>query len=211
MRENRNRGILTGSILFQVVMIKGLRGLLLGLLVGCTPLPTRIIEYTPPRPVDPTPYEKKGYVSGIPADRLPPKSEIKVPRTVVAKPGQKLSENDLSTLLSQAEDKAISAENLARSAQSKDDWSLVIDRWKLAIEILKPAAQIPRVRQALTEYERNLSQAQIQAKTNPRQLDVSERSTSNGIPLMVKSPSPSPSPSPSASPSASPSPESKSN
>lgn len=187
--------------------------IVLGLLVGCDPLPTRIVQYTPLRPVDPTPYEKKGYVSGLPVDRLPPKSEIHVPRTVVAKPGQKLSQNDLETLLSQAEDKAVSAENLARSAQSKDDWNLVIDRWKLAINILKPAAQQPGVRKSLTEYERNLAEAQNQAKTNPRQLDMTARSTSNGIPLTVKapaSPSPSPSPagspSPSASPSASPSP-----
>ncbi|MBE9012314.1 hypothetical protein IQ250_19130 [Pseudanabaenaceae cyanobacterium LEGE 13415] len=185
--------------------MKGLRWLLLRLLTGCNPLPTRIIEYTPPRPVDPTPYEKKGYVSRLPEAPRSSESEIKVPRTVVAKPGQRLSEDDLKTLLSQAEDKAISAENLARVAQSKDDWSLVIDRWKLAIDILKPASQIPRVRQALTGYERNLSQAQVQAKTNPRQLDISERSTSNGIPLTVKS-SPSPSPTPSGSPSPSPSP-----
>ncbi|GAP95349.1 hypothetical protein NIES2104_18700 [Leptolyngbya sp. NIES-2104] len=195
---------------------------MLGVLMSCSPLPTRIVEYTPARPVDPTPYEKKGYRSGIPADQLPPKSEIKVPRTVVAKPGQKLSEDDLSTLLSQAEDRAIGAESLARSAQSKEDWSLVIDRWKLAIDILKPAAQIPRVRQALSEYQRNLSEAQIQAKTNPRQLELDARSTSNGIPLTVQStaspspspsgsPSPSPSPSGLPSPSASPSPESKSN
>lgn len=190
--------------------------LLVGLLTSCSPLPTRIIEYTPPRPVDPTPYEKKGYVSRPPeAQRAP---EIKLPRTVVAKPGQNLSEPDLNTLLSQAEDKAVSAENLARSAQSKEDWSLVIDRWKIAIDILKPAAQIPRVRQALTEYRQNLSQAQIQARTNPRQLEIGEKSTSDGIPLTVKStpsPSPSPSPTPSGSPSptpsGSPSPESKSN
>lgn len=181
---------------------------LIGLLIGCSPLPTRIVRYTPPRPVDPTPYEKKGFVSGIPADRLPPKAEINIPRTVVAKPGQKLSEQDLETLLSQAEDKAVSAQNLAGSAQSKDDWNLVIERWKLAIDILKPAAQLPRVRQSLTGYQRNLSKAQVQAKTNPRQLDTSARSSSNGIPLTIKSsPSPSPSPSPSASPSpASPSP-----
>lgn len=187
-------------------LIKGLPIVsLLGLLIGCNPLPTRITQYTPPRPVDPTPYEKKGFVSEKTADRLPPKSEIKVSRTVVAKPGEKLSEGDLNTLLSQAEDKAVSARNLAGSAQSKDDWNLVIERWKLAIDILKPAAQLPRVRKSLTEYERNLSEAQTQAKTNPRQLDISGRSSSNGIPLTVKS-SPSPSPSPSASPSPSPSP-----
>lgn len=172
---------------------------ILGLLIGCDPLPTRIVQYVQQRPVDPTPYEKKGYVTGLLPSQTAPKSEIKVPRTVVAKPGQKLSEDDLNTLLSQAEDKAVSASNLARSAQSKEDWNLVIERWKLAIEILKPVSQLPRVRKSFTEYERNVSEAQLQAKTNPRQLDMNARSTSDGIPLTVKAPA-SPSPTPSASP-----------
>ena len=188
---------------------------MLGGLTGCDPLPTQIMQYTQPRPVDLTPYEKKGYVTGLLPSQIAPKSEIKVSRTVVAKSGQILSDEDLSTLLSQAEDKALSAENLARSAQSKEDWNLVIERWNLAIDLLKPVAQLPRVRKPFTEYERNLSEAQLQAKTNPRQLDVTARSTSNGIPLTVKasptpppsaSPTPAPSPSSTPSPSASPTP-----
>jgi hypothetical protein len=182
----------------------------LGLLTGCTPLPTTIRTYVSPRPVDPTPYEKQGLVPAEPAAKPIPGSQIKLPPSVTVKPGQKLSDEEIKTLLAQADDKAVSASNLSRVAQSKDDWKLVIDRWKVAIDILKPAAQIPQIRQQLSDYESNLADAQVQAKTNPRQLEATERSTSNGIPLTVQTPSPSPSPSgspsPSASPSASPSP-----
>jgi hypothetical protein len=137
-------------------------------------------------------------------------SEIKLPPTVTAKPGQKLSEDEIKILLTQADDKAVSAVNLSKVAQSKDDWRLVIDRWKLAIDILKPASQIPRIRKQLSEYQTNLTAAQTQASTNPRQIEATERSTSDGIPLTIQAPSPSPSASPSPtaspSPSASPSP-----
>lgn len=175
-----------------------------GILTSCTPLPTKIRAYVSPRPVDPTPYEKQGLVPALPVVKSAPGTEIKLPAKVTVKPGQKLSDAELQTLLAQADDKAVSAANLSRVAQSKDDWKLVIDRWKLAIDILKPAAQIPRIRQQLSEYERNLAGAQVQAQTNPRQIEATERSTSNGIPLTIQA-SPSPKPSPSASPSVSPS------
>lgn len=176
---------------------------MLGILTSCTPLPTKIRVYIPPRPVDPTPYEKQGLVAALPEVKPASGTEIKLPPTVTVKPGQKLSAEELQVLLAQADDKAVSASSLSKVAQSKDDWKLVIDRWKLAINILKPAAQIPRIRKQLSEYESNLANAQVQAKTNPRQIEAAERSTSNGIPLTVQA---SPSPKPSAAPSTSPSP-----
>lgn len=178
---------------------------MLGFLTSCTPLPTKIRAYVESRPVDPTPYEKQGLVAVQPDAPKPSGSEIKLPPTVTVKPGQKLSEEEIKTLLTQADDKAASAANLSRVAQSKDDWRLVIDRWKLAIDILKPAAQIPRIRKQLSEYQTNLTAAQVQASTNPRQIEATERSTSDGIPLTIQAPSPSPSPSASPSPTASPS------
>lgn len=179
----------------------------LGVLTSCTPLPTKIRAYIPPRPVDPTPYEKQGLAPVLPEVKPAPGTEIRLPPTVTVKPGQKLSDEELQTLLDQADDKAVSASSLSKVAQSKDDWKLVIERWMLAIDILKPAAQIPRIRKQLSAYQSNLTAAQVQAKTNPRQLEVTERSTSNGIPLTVQAPpSPKPSPSTSPSPPATPSP-----
>jgi hypothetical protein len=182
---------------------------LFGLLIGCSPLPTRSTHLTTePRPVEPLYYEKKGYVITAPS---PSASDRKVvqssQRKVSAKLGQTLTHEEVSAIIADAEDKAVSAENLTQTAQSKDDWGLVMNQWKRAIAILKPAANFARVRRQLNEYERNLTEAKTQAKTNPRQITTGERSSSDGIPLIVTpAASPVPTPSPTASPTTSPSP-----
>ncbi len=188
------------------MLTKPLFFVLLGLLVSCSPLPTKIYSYEPARPVEPMPYEKQGYVLVQPSSV--PELRSAIPARIVPKPGAKLSETEISQILAQAEDKAIGAVSLSRSAQSKEDWSLVIEQWKRAIDLLKPVAKVARIQPKLIEYQRNLATAQIQAKTNPRQIVESERSTSNGIPLVVTETKPQPSPTASASPSPSPSPSS---
>ncbi|NJO41580.1 MAG: aspartyl protease [Cyanobacteria bacterium CRU_2_1] len=72
-----------------------------------------------------------------------------------------------SDLYQQAIDRASSAFILSRSAQSQDDWMLVVRRWQQAIDLLTsvPAAN-PRYAQAQTklkEYRTNLAYAQQQA------------------------------------------------
>lgn len=176
----------------------------LGLLTSCSPLPTQINSYEPPRPVEPLPYEKQGYVLVQPSSV--PELRSSVPARIVPKPGVKLTDAEISEALAQAEDKAIGAINLSRSAQSSEDWSLVIEQWNRAIDLLKPVAKIARVQPKLIEYQRNLAAAQTQAETNPRQIVESARSTSNGIPLGVTETKPQPSPTASSSPSPSPSP-----
>ncbi|NJR48812.1 MAG: hypothetical protein HC780_03850 [Leptolyngbyaceae cyanobacterium CSU_1_3] len=184
---------------------------LLGLLSACTPLPTSrsALPSESPRPI-PT----------LPAERLLRQQAIATPKpkTATAKPPGKpnptqpaFSTAEVTKLLSQAEDKAIAAANLTQSAQSKEDWALVINQWKRAIAILQPASnanlQRALVQQRLKTYQNNLAAAQQQAKTNPRQLiQRAGGSTKGGIPLIVAPASPDAKPSPTASPTPLPAP-----
>lgn len=126
----------------------------------------------------------------------------------------KLSDSELASQLQQADDKAISAANLMQSAQSKEDWTLVINQWKRAIALLPPlsaaGAQKAAVQQKRADYQSKLADAQQKAKTNPRQLVTGAQPTGGGIPLIVAPNSPdatTASPSPTNSPSPSPSPK----
>jgi len=66
-----------------------------------------------------------------------------------------------------AVNKADSARNISQSAQSPDDWNLVVSRWKQAIQLMKsvPAASPYRVMVSakLKEYQQNLVAAQRKA------------------------------------------------
>lgn len=178
-------------------------------LSSCSPLPQAYSSAPTPRPVEPLPFEKKGYTIATPSPSIAPLTSSGTPvRTVTVKPGKKLSEADLATLLEQADDKAVSATNLAQSAQSKEDWLLAVSQWQKAIALLNPIAnQSSTVKQKLAQYRRNLADAQTRSTTNPRQLVTEGTSGGYGVPLVIQSgdqnPSPSASPSPGAAPSAS--------
>lgn len=66
-----------------------------------------------------------------------------------------------------AVERASSAYTLGKSAQSRDDWRLVVSRWQQAIELIKtvPASNPHHVqaRQKLSQYQRNLTFAQQQS------------------------------------------------
>lgn len=76
-------------------------------------------------------------------------------------------------------DKADSAQNISQSAQSQDDWNLVVSRWQQAIQLMKsvPSSSPYRalVQSKLTEYQRSLAFAQKQvarANSNEAALDA---------------------------------------
>ncbi|NDJ18687.1 hypothetical protein [Myxacorys almedinensis] len=172
---------------------------------GCSTLPTASSPPPALRPVEPLPFEKNGYTIATPSLGSTPRAGTSTPaRTAVTlKPGKKLSESDTAALLEQADDKAVSAANLAQSAQSKDDWLLVMSQWRKAIALLQPiAAPTPALRQRLSTYQRNLAEAQTRSVTNPRQLVTEGSSGGYGVPLVVQpgKTSASESPSPNASP-----------
>ncbi len=179
-------------------------------LSACTPLPTmRSAPIDSPRPIPTLPAERL-----IAQQAAKPKAAIAPSPKTSPKPGQstptqKLSAADVTARLAEAEDKAVSAENLSQSAQSKEDWALVIKQWNRAIALLKPAAnaniQKALVQKRLTTYQSKVAAAQQQAKTNPRQLTKgSGGNTTGGTPLILGPASPSPTASPTASPKASP-------
>ncbi len=191
---------------------------LLGLVSACTPLSPSSVTQETPRPVKPLPAEAFIRASKTPSYQLSPSPAVK---SLTAP--SKLSASEVASQLQQADDKAISAANLMQSAQSKDDWTLVVNQWKRAIALLPPVsaagAQKAAVQQKRADYQSKLADAQQKAKINPRQLVTggSQSTGGKGIPLIVapNSPdaaaSPSPtaspvSPSPSSSPSPSPSP-----
>ncbi|MCY7273795.1 MAG: hypothetical protein LH702_08610, partial [Phormidesmis sp. CAN_BIN44] len=103
-------------------------------LVACTPLsPSSVTQEETPRPVKPLPAEAFIKAAQTPSYRLSPSP---VAKSLTAT--SKLSASEVASQLQQAEDKAISAENLVQSAQSKEDWTLVINQWKRAIALLPP-------------------------------------------------------------------------
>jgi hypothetical protein len=176
---------------------------------ACTPLPTtRSSSVESPRPIPTLPAERLIAQQAAKPQAIAP-SPTTSPKSGKPNPTQKLSATQVTALLAEAEDKAVSAANLSQSAQSKEDWTLVINQWNRAIAILKPAStaniQKSLVQQRLTTYQTRLAAAQQQAKTNPRQLTKGAGgSSTGGIPLIVGPASPSPTTSPTASPTTSP-------
>jgi predicted aspartyl protease len=72
----------------------------------------------------------------------------------------------------QALDKADSARNISQSAQSDDDWKLVISQWQEAIRLLRslPASSPykPMAKGKLTEFQQGLNEAKKQStRPNP--------------------------------------------
>jgi predicted aspartyl protease len=71
----------------------------------------------------------------------------------------------------QALNKAASARSISQSAQSQDDWKLVVSRWQQAIQLLKtvPKGSPYRVlvQPKLSEYQRSLAYANKQAARKP--------------------------------------------
>ncbi len=184
---------------------------LVGAVAGCTPLPSSSsLSQESPRPVKPLPAEALIRAAKTPSYRLSPTPAAKSATAKV-----KLSATEVAAQLRQAEDKAISAENLAQSAQSREDWNLVINQWNRAIALLPPlaatGAQKANVQQKRADYQSKLADARQKAKTNPRQLVTGgSQPTGKGVPLIVAPDAPDPktaSPSPTASP-ASPAPSS---
>jgi len=64
-------------------------------------------------------------------------------------------------------EKADSAGNIATSAQSQDDWNLVVSRWQQAIQLMRSIPKSSPYRSTaqskLTQYQRNLAAARKQA------------------------------------------------
>ncbi|WP_088893713.1 retropepsin-like aspartic protease family protein [Leptolyngbya ohadii] len=124
-----------------------LSGLGLLLLTGCD---RRLIQALTYRP-SPTVVNSPAIEAPVPAQ--PPQTQAKTTTT-----------QQSSTSYKQALDRAKSAAGIAQSAQSKDDWQLVVNRWQQAIDLLKTVPKSSRdysqAQGKLQEYRR----AQVQAQ-----------------------------------------------
>lgn len=69
-------------------------------------------------------------------------------------------------------DAGMSAATITQSAESKDDWNLVVSRWQSAIDLLKTVPKsspnYARAQQKISEYQRNLAYAQKQVNSPPK-------------------------------------------
>lgn len=86
-------------------------------------------------------------------------------------------------------DKAASAVSLAESAQTTDDWNLVISQWQRAIGFLKAVPKsspdAKAAQKLLPQYQRSLAQAQQRAKQQPGKVTAAKTSGDAGIPLIA--------------------------
>ncbi len=185
----------------------------LGAFVACTPIPPPQLKHLEPRPIPPLPSEKLTLKATAPSPigKTKPSPSTK-PTSTAGKPAA-LSANEVKVRLQQAEDKAISAASLRQSAQTQEDWKLVINQLQQAIALLKqiPLASPQKavVQKRLAEYQGNLAQVRQLATAPPTATQPAYQPKPGGGPLMIlpdASPAPTSSPTPSPTPKNSPTP-----
>lgn len=104
-----------------------------------------------------------------------PSVSLTPPKVTAARPSRRLSKAVSPTPSAQPEkfqdglDAGMSAATISQSAQSKDDWKLVVSRWQSAINLLKTVPQsslnYTKAQQKISEYQRNLGYAQKQVNS----------------------------------------------
>lgn len=165
--EGRDLNRQIGSIHRDRIVVTGL---VAGLVIGCSPVQVPFQASSPvPLPVSPTPEIT------VPT---PGRSSPSPTPTVSGDPFQK------------GVDRASSATTLTQSAQTPDDWSLVLSRWKEAIGFMQavpPASpNHAAAKKLLTEYQQSLARAQQQAKRGPNRSPILARvNPEGGIPLIA--------------------------
>jgi gag-polyprotein putative aspartyl protease len=136
---------------------------------------------------------------GTPKVTSPTAQAPVVAEQVAPKPAPSLTPADPYAL---AIDKADSATTISQSAQSQDDWNLVISRWQQALQLMKAVPKnSPNHTQAKTkiaEFERNLTVArqQVARIANPPAASSAAIDLSPRPFVLVPSNSASPAPAP---------------
>lgn len=139
------------------------------------------------------------------------KSDAKSSKPISSIP-KSLSSTELKAKLQDAKDNSVSARSLSQSAQTPDDWQLVVERWQKSIDILKPVSTqntsiAVQIQQALTDARMEQARAQQEAQGLPKgsaaplRVDRSKSGKSQGL---IYGDIPSPSPSPSKAPTTNP-------
>ncbi|MGI0493361.1 retroviral-like aspartic protease family protein [Alkalinema pantanalense CENA528] len=141
--------------------------------------PSPTASVTPTVPAKPSPQPPTAYGS-------------KALRQSSAKPTVKLVS---SPVFQMALDKAESADSISQSAQSPEDWNLVIDRWKSAIQLLKQTPKgdpnYKEVDRRLAIFQAGLSRAEQKLarsqgrNTSERYVAVDPRISDDGEPVSL--------------------------
>jgi hypothetical protein len=187
------------------------------LLTGCATVPLPGKGFNPSPSVRPI----KPLMEGRAEAKLPaqpdPKNRVTATLStpsppVSTKPGQPLSDSTIAAKLQEAEDKAASAASLSQSAQTPDDWKLVVQQWQRSIELLPTpptkSKLFDKVQDIRGRYNANLKTAQSQSQsaspgTSGGTIQI-DRATSGGRGFIYgaeASPEPTPSDKPKAKPS----------
>lgn len=134
-----------------------------------------------------------------PKVNVPPPEVVEVPVTN-RPPTRPIAASPTVDSYNRAIDQADSAITISQSAQSQDDWNLVVSRWQQAVQLMKSVpANSPRHAQAKTkiaEFERNLDTARKQmsrigSKPAPVDLGSPIETASSPYTFIPSSPPPS--------------------
>lgn len=117
-----------------------------------------------------------------------PAISIELPKSTVSRPSP--ASTALSNPFERGVDKAASATNLAQTAQTAEDWKLVIEQWQRAIAFMKavPSSSPNRAaaQRLLEQYQDSLAQSQVQAKRGgPSRTVPQAADDGNGVPFIV--------------------------
>lgn len=118
---------------------------------------------------------------------LAPSVSIEPPKSAVSRPSP--TPTALSNPFERGVDKAASATSLAQTAQTPEDWKLVIEQWQRAIAFMKsvpPSSPNRAAAQRLLEqYQDSLAQAQVQAKRGGPSRTAPQAANDGGVPFIA--------------------------
>lgn len=193
--------------------------LLAGGLTSCAtvPLPGKgVVVQQSVRPVKPLLEGREGELTVTKPKPSPSAAGTAKSKSARTKAGAKPADAAIAAKLTDAENKASSALSMSQSAQTEEDWHLVVQQWRKAIAVLPTRTEnsslSDEVTTARSTYNQNLQAALARSKSagnpapsQPIVIDRERSGQSRGLVLGGEaSPSPSASPNPSASPSIAP-------
>lgn len=139
--------------------------------------------------------------------QAPPTSPPPSPLTPAAPPPSPVTLASPETdFFLEAENKAISAKNIAQIAQTKEDWTLVLNRWQQAIDLIKavpkshPKYALAQKQLAAYQTELNAAQKQLKLPAPTASKPADNQDLSNQTPAKVYTIDPTATPTPNDTP-----------
>jgi GUN4-like len=152
------------------------------------------------------------YACTVTQQQAPPTSPPPSPFTPAASPPSPITlaspspASPPTDFFLEAENKAISAKNIAKIAQTKEDWTLVVNRWQQAIDLIKAVPtsnpKYALAQKQLAAYQTGLKDAEKQLKlpTTTAAKLADNQAPSNQTPAQVYTIDPTATPTPNDTP-----------